>query len=354
MSVGGTSGSGTGGWGCFVAGTKIATPSGVTPIEALEVGDLVLAYDERSARVVPRQVTATFVHANHTIGALTTKDGRTLRVTANHPIYLPDEGRYTNAGQLRGDERLLGLHHTAVTSMISAGYAETAGDLATVYNISVAGEENYFAEGVLVHNKSGAGPVSGCQSVSWSGVCTALEGCLDPAVPMSESVTLNQRRPVDAGVADAPFDSGGLVDGAADAIAPEPSPDGGRIRVPAIETALCGAAEPGRGVNLAFDVWSDAEEPAVAIYASETGSCNGSQLGEAWLFDGQPAPRSAWTTQCVRLYFQSYHRRFALVPTSASTYVENPRFVSNCSCRRVLKIRTVCGVDDSRAALDCL
>jgi hypothetical protein len=75
--VGGTLGYG-GSFGCFVAGTPIATPSGAVAIEELRLGDLVLAYDERTGHVIPRPVTATFVHPDHAVGALPLSDGRVL------------------------------------------------------------------------------------------------------------------------------------------------------------------------------------------------------------------------------------------------------------------------------------
>src|SRR6185503_17667173 len=100
--VGGTVGF-AGSFGCFVAGTRIATPSGTLSIEELRIGDLVLAYDEQTGLVVPRPVTATFVHPDHPIGALPLSDGRVLRVTPNHPVYLPDQQRYADAGELAGD-----------------------------------------------------------------------------------------------------------------------------------------------------------------------------------------------------------------------------------------------------------
>lgn len=43
---------------CFGAGTRIATPDGEVAIERLQVGQLVLAFDEPSGAVVQSPVTA--------------------------------------------------------------------------------------------------------------------------------------------------------------------------------------------------------------------------------------------------------------------------------------------------------
>ncbi len=42
--------------GCVVAGTLVATPTGLVAIERLEVGDIVLAYDPETDEVVPQPV----------------------------------------------------------------------------------------------------------------------------------------------------------------------------------------------------------------------------------------------------------------------------------------------------------
>jgi RHS repeat-associated protein len=44
------------GCGCVVAGTLVATPEGLAAIETLAVGDMVLAYDVETGRVVPQSV----------------------------------------------------------------------------------------------------------------------------------------------------------------------------------------------------------------------------------------------------------------------------------------------------------
>ena len=42
--------------GCVVAGTLVATPTGLVAIETLEVGDIVLAYDPETDEVSPQPV----------------------------------------------------------------------------------------------------------------------------------------------------------------------------------------------------------------------------------------------------------------------------------------------------------
>jgi hypothetical protein len=369
VGAGGSSAGGVGGtfgiagsYGCFVAGTQIATPSGTRSIEALRLGDVVLAYDERASRVVPRPVTATFVHPDHPIGALPLSDGRVLRVTSNHPVYLPDQQRYADAGELKGDERLLSLSATTQTSSLIAGaFQASATDTVTVYNITVDGEHNYFAEGVLVHNKSGAGGTGAggtgaggtgaggtggsCVPVSLNATCYAF-GCPDIVWPISQYVTLNQLvggfsdAGADSGATDAPPADGGPVDAA------PVSRESGLVDrgfVPStIGTPIC----QGRGLPnpafLAFDVVNTlGAQPIVGLYSGDQ-FCDGAQIGEVWLQNHQPPPLYIETTQCIRVP-QPVSGSLTLAGVNPGTHVRNTRFVSGCECVRQLTVNTNCG-----------
>jgi hypothetical protein len=368
--VGGTQGVGgtfgiAGTFGCFVAGTQIATPSGTRAIEELRLGDVVLAYDEHAGRVVPRPVTATFVHPDHPVGALPLSDGRVLRVTSNHPIYLPDQQLYADAGELTGDERLLTLTASTQTSSLIAGaFQASATEAATVYNITVAGEHNYFAEGVLVHNKSiaagtgagggtGGGPSEGgaCVPATLSGACYAF-ACLDPVWPTSEYVTLNQAAgsgggsadagPVDSGAADAaPPADAGPVDAAPVSRESGAIPDSGLTPSANLGWPVCN----GRGVPnpayLAFDVWAGPSGPPV-VGISSGAVCSGAEIGEVWFQNDRPPPPNTETTQCIRLP-QPVTGNLTLWAINGNTHVRNARFVSGCECARRLTVNTSCG-----------
>ena len=322
---GGNGSGGVGGAGgdrpdsCFAAGTPIATPSGPRPIEELRPGDLVFAYDDQAARVVPRPVTATFVHLDQPVGALPLGDGRVLRLTGNHPIYLPDQQRYADARELRGDERLLTLSGSAhISSLISGAFLASGTELVTVYNISVAGEHNYFAGGVLVHNKSDAG----CLPIPFSGACSPTPGCLDPLRPTNERVAHNQ------------------VVGSSDAGPPDVWIDGGMNR--ATSAAICSeGSAPHSPAYMAFDVVNESgQTPRVAISGSRSGAqCTGFQIGELG-FQPWPPPPYVKTTQCTPI--DERFSSLTLVGLNVGTQVSNLRFVAGCDCPRSLASRTDC------------
>jgi hypothetical protein len=341
----GNAGSGGGGVGgtdgpdsCFAAGTPIATPSGMRPIEELRLGDLVLAYDEHAARVVARPITATFVHPDRPVGSLRLSDGRVLRVTPNHPMYLPDQRRYATVGELTGDERLLSLSASAQTSSLIAGaFQASTADSVTVYNITVAGEHNYFAQGVLVHNKTDGG----CRPAAFpGGICSAISGCLDRMRPTNEWVGLNQV----VGLTDAGrFDAGSSDSGPSEAGPGEVDAQHG-TPIRSIGAAICsGGSVPPDSSYLAFDVVNTLGiAPRVGIYANSSGTpCSGSQIGEVGFDDILPPPLYAKTTQCLPVPRQLL-AQLTLSGLSAGTEISNPRFVAGCDCPRSTVLRTEC------------
>ena len=157
---------------CFGAGTLISTPSGDRPIERLSIGDAVWAFDTQAGVRVQSTVSAVHQHDDQALGALTLADGRALRVTPNHPIYLPERDAYLPAGELTGSESLLQLNGDgAVTLAVVDGF-EDGVDRARVYNLTVEGTHNYFAGGVLVHNKE----PPPCPNYDWN----TKQGCDRP------------------------------------------------------------------------------------------------------------------------------------------------------------------------------
>lgn len=142
---------------CFVAGTMVETPDGDKPIESLEVGDLVYAYDDG---LITARVSRTFQHVgDHAADEIVdvtvrTEDGKesVIQATPNHPFFVPDRNEYVELGSLTPGVLLLTADQQTAT-ILSMNYRDGKFD---VYNIEVEGPHNYFVsdQKVLVHNKA--------------------------------------------------------------------------------------------------------------------------------------------------------------------------------------------------------
>jgi hypothetical protein len=144
--------------GCFAAGTPITMADGTTkPIETIRAGDTVLTYDPEAKVTATGRVERTFVHANR---APLIRVHGALLATANHPFYT--RGEWIPAGELSMDDTVLELDvaRPRAASVGSTPHAirvsslQTVPPADTVYNIQVATYHDYFAAGVLVHNKA--------------------------------------------------------------------------------------------------------------------------------------------------------------------------------------------------------
>ncbi len=182
---------------CFAGGTRVATPQGDVAIEALRVGDAVLAYDLEREEVVVSRVTAVFVHDNRRTGALrfdlgeaTRSEGKelgSLRATAEHPVFVPATRSWVPAGTVQSGTELLVRDGKRTSRAVSAGFDETDTRVETVYDITVDHQHNFFADGVLVHNKSvrapdNSGGSSGSGGTGGSGGSpVVLEACYEQA-----------------------------------------------------------------------------------------------------------------------------------------------------------------------------
>jgi hypothetical protein len=144
---------------CFVAGTLVSTPDGPRPIESLRVGDLVWSYALAEGRPVARPLIA--VHSTFVREARRVEldHGRVLQgVTSEHPVFSPKTGLYFPVSRLREGDTVATFREDAEHALATVARVvatEVPTPTIQVFNLSVAGgDQNYFADGVLVHNKS--------------------------------------------------------------------------------------------------------------------------------------------------------------------------------------------------------
>jgi hypothetical protein len=121
---------------------------GQAPIEQLQVGDEVYAFDEESGEVVVRTVERTFENITDRLVELRYAGGN-VAATMSHPFWVE------NAGWLAAKDVTKGMRlRTPGGSAEVLAMGASAGER-IVYNLAVSDEHNYFAgtRPVLVHNQ---------------------------------------------------------------------------------------------------------------------------------------------------------------------------------------------------------
>ena len=133
------------GGGCFLAGTKITMADKTEkPIEAIQVGDMVLAYDEKTGELKPDRVAV--VHEPVMAeGYLVVNE--TLKLTNVHPV-LTSSG-WKEIGTLKVGDKLIGADKKEVAIASIRNVPEPV----KVYNFATNPYATYVAGGVIVHNK---------------------------------------------------------------------------------------------------------------------------------------------------------------------------------------------------------
>lgn len=154
---------------CFVAGTKIAVEGGEKNIEDVEIGDMVLTYNENVDNPLKElnKVLEVTEYASKETFILTTNKGTVVEATLDHPFMIDTKGwssfdpdlchelndRYVH--KLEIGDQVFGIEDydpTAEREVIVS--MEVQKDLKTVYNLAnVENNHNFFVNGLLVHNR---------------------------------------------------------------------------------------------------------------------------------------------------------------------------------------------------------
>ena len=150
---------------CFIAGTKILVEDGVEKhIEDIQIGDVILSYNEEKKSQELKKVTNTFTPIHDDLVEYTLSNGIQITSTFDHPYYInglqlasykPDwtNERYdlpSNVIEIKiGDFVNLSDNTTSkIESIVELSRTDTQ-----TYIISVEDNHNFYANKILVHNK---------------------------------------------------------------------------------------------------------------------------------------------------------------------------------------------------------
>ncbi len=140
---------------CLVAGTEVETPNGLVAIEKLDIGDLVLAYDEQAQKVVAKPVVALIRPAPQATFEVGLADAahriENFRASANHPWLLAN-GQWEHTQDLKPGEHI----KTATGIDLIVTSLKATGRIEQTYNLTVADLHTYLvgANHAVVHNGS--------------------------------------------------------------------------------------------------------------------------------------------------------------------------------------------------------
>ena len=135
---------------CFVEGTLVYTKDGHSPIEDIQVGDYVWAWDEENGTVDLKKVVETYINETTELVHVHV-NGEEIITTPSHPFYSPAKG-WTNAVHLRaGDILVLVNGEYVVVEKVQHEILEAPIE---VYNFQVEDFHTYYVSesAILVHN----------------------------------------------------------------------------------------------------------------------------------------------------------------------------------------------------------
>ncbi len=141
---------------CLIAGTQIATDlfGHSKNIEDIEIGDQVISYNSETETLEEKQVTRTFKSETEVpYGILNLSNDVNLGVTETHPIFVESSASYVLARNLETHNSLvfLDFNHLSLVDVLAPIIFDQGPDW--VYSIRVEDHHNFFANGILVHNK---------------------------------------------------------------------------------------------------------------------------------------------------------------------------------------------------------
>jgi len=154
-------GAGESGLGCFVAGTLVLMADGSEkPIDAIQIGEAVLAWNEETKQAFSTKVITALHHAEkpQTLFDVELENGRSFTVNNDHPIYVVEDGDFVFTDDLAArfaKGKTITFQDNKNQAVKVAGL-QMRRESCRTYNLHVEGRgksgHTYYAAGILVHN----------------------------------------------------------------------------------------------------------------------------------------------------------------------------------------------------------
>jgi hypothetical protein len=142
---------------CIAHDMQILMSDGSTmAIQHVQIGHYVLGYDVSTQRTIAAPVTRAVNHGRSPCLRIVLDNGAELRLTADHPVALSIGAcvRWVKAGSLMiGQQVLIGNDLDRPIVLQSIAIIEPMDREQDVYDLNIDSVHNFFAGGILVHNK---------------------------------------------------------------------------------------------------------------------------------------------------------------------------------------------------------
>ena len=156
---------------CFVAGTKVhIEEKGITNIEDVEVGDKVISYNHENDVVEYKEVKKVRIKSDENVVTYVFENGTELTGTPDHPLFVVGKGYSSYYPQQTKEDSGLDVEQILIGDEVLHidGYGVVITDIIeeeqkeVVYNLDeVDGNNNFFVEDFLAHNRFPPGGVPG-------------------------------------------------------------------------------------------------------------------------------------------------------------------------------------------------
>lgn len=149
---------------CFVKGTKITmSDKSLKNIEDVIIGDMVYSYDEINNEKVINKVTQKFSPTRNDLIEILLENGEKLTSTQEHPYYVFDKGWSSYKPEITKEYHNLTVSNLEIgdylvdfddnnIEIVDIKVIDT--DSVKTYNFTVECNNNYYANNILVHNKT--------------------------------------------------------------------------------------------------------------------------------------------------------------------------------------------------------
>ena len=150
---------------CFVAGTKVHIESkGITNIEDVKVGDKVISYNHDNEIVEYKEVKKVRIKSDEFVVTYVFENGTKLTGTPDHPLFVNGKGYSSYSPSVTKEDSGLDVAQILIGDEVlhMDGYGVTISDIIeedkkeVVFNLDeVDGNNNFFVEDLLAHNRAG-------------------------------------------------------------------------------------------------------------------------------------------------------------------------------------------------------